>query len=153
MKMTQSTKPNQTPEDLLADFTDRVLDGKTAVLASSSDDELRQLEETVMRVHQASPKEALEEKTIKRMQADFKSRARKAGSSSRTGWQSQQSRQRIALAFAAIAILAAIFLVIPFLTSGNGGVQGTAGLQTQGTLLLIAFGCVVVLLIWLGRRK
>ena len=55
--MTQPDKPNKTPDDLLADFTDRVMDGKTAILASSSDTELRGLEETVMRLNQAFPQE------------------------------------------------------------------------------------------------
>jgi hypothetical protein len=153
MKMTQSTKPTPTPDDLLADFTDRVLDGKTAVIASSTDDELRLLEETVMRLHQGLPKGALAEQDLKRMQADFKTRARKASSSARPNWQSQQSRQRMTLAFAAIAILAAIFILLPFLTAGGGEVQGTAGFQPQGAFLLLAVGGAIVLLIWLGRRK
>jgi hypothetical protein len=153
MKMTQSTKPTPNPDDLLADFTDRVLDGKTAVIAPSTGDELRGLEETVMRLHQALPKGALDERVVKRMQADFKSRARKAGPAARPGWQSRQSRQRLALAFAVIAVLAAIFLLTPFLTGGNGEVQGTAGFQPQGAFLLLAAGGAIALLIWLGRRK
>lgn len=153
MKMTQSNKPTQTPDDLLADFTDRVLDGKTAVLASSADDELRGLEETVMRLNRALPHESPDEATLKRLQADFRSRARSANRSSRPAWQSQQSRRRLILAFTAIVILAAIFIGIPFLLSGSGSVQGAAGLQSQSILTLVAVGCVIVLFIWLGRRK
>ena len=153
MKMTQSTKPTPNPDDLLADFTDRVLDGKTAVVASATDNELRSLEETVMRLHQGLPKGALNEQELRRMQADFKTRARRASMSSRPDWQSQQSRPWIIPAFAAIAIFAAIFILMPFLTTGSGEVQGTAGFQPQGAFLLLGVGGAIVLLIWLGRRK
>lgn len=153
MKMTQPKQPTQTPDDLLADFTDRMLDGKTAVLASPADDELRGLEETVMRLKRVFPQEAPDEATLKRLQADFRSRARSANKSSQPVWQSQQSRRRLILAFTAIVILATIFIGIPFLLSGGGNVQGTAGLQSQSILTLVAVGCIIVLLIWLGRRK
>ena len=153
MKMSQpnSTKPN--PDDLLADFADRVLDGKTSVLASPADGELRGLEETILRLNQAFPQQALEEKTLNRLQANFKVRARRAGSSSKPVWQSQQSRQRLILVFAAIAILAVIFIALPFLTIGNGSAQATAGLQPGGAALLIAAGCIIAFLVWQGRRK
>ncbi len=151
--MTEQNKSTPTMDDRLADFTDRALDGKTTVLASGTDRELRELENTVMRINRAFPKEALDEKTLKRMQADFKSRARKASAPSRPIWQSQQSRQRFVLAFAMIAILAAIFVSLPFLNTGNGEIQGTAGINAGGTLLLVAIGCVIAILIWLRLRK
>lgn len=152
--MTQPDKPIQTPDDLLADFTDRVMDGKITAIASSSDQELRGLEETVMRFKRAFPTEPLDEKKLERMQADFKTRIRKESLiSSRPAWQSRQFRQRFVLAFAAIAILVAIFMITPFLTSGIGDVQGTAGLQSQSIVLLAILGGVIVLVFWLGRRK
>lgn len=151
--MTQPKQPIQEPDDLLADFTDRVLDGKTTVLASPTDVELRGLEETVMRLKQSLPHEIPDEATLKHLQADFRSRTRSADRSPRPVWQSQQSRQRLILAFTAIVILAAIFIGIPFLLSESGGVQGTAGLQPQSILAVVAVGCVIILLIWLGRRK
>ncbi len=153
MKMSQPTQTNPNPDDLLADFTDRVLDGKTSVLASPEEEELRALEQTILRLHQAVPKSSLDEKTFKRMQADFKVRARKAGSSSKPAWQSQTTRQRLVLAFAAIVVVVAIFISLPFLTSNPGSVQGTAGVEAQGIILLAAAVCIVVLIFWLGRRK
>lgn len=152
MSQPNPTKPN--PDDLLADFTDRVLDGKTSVLASTADSELRDLEEMVMHLNQTFPQEALDEKTLRHLQADFKVRARKANSSSnKPAWQSQQSRQRLILVFAAIAILAVIFIALPFLMSGNSTTQATAGLQPGGAILLIAAGCIIAFLIWQGRHK
>ncbi len=152
MSQPNPTKPN--PDDLLADFTDRVLDGKTSVLASPADHELRGLEETIMHLTQTFPQEVLDEKTFKRLQADFKVRARKVNSSSnKPVWQSQQSRQRLILVFTAVAILAVIFIALPLLTLGNGSTQATAGLQPGGAILLIAAGCIIVFLIWQGRHK
>ncbi|HEX2696441.1 MAG TPA: hypothetical protein VHM28_01960 [Anaerolineales bacterium] len=153
--MTKPTNPTPTPDDLLADFTDRVMEGKTAVFASTTDDELRRLEETVMRLNQAFPQKALDEKTLGRLQTDFKSRARKASTSSQPAWQSQQSRQRFILAFTAIAILVAIFIALPLGMFGNGSLTGTAGFQPSSTFLLAAFGlgCVIAVLIWLRLRK
>jgi hypothetical protein len=153
MKMTQPENPMNNLDDQLADFTDRVMDGKTALLASSSDDDLRGIEETVMRLNRAFPQEKLDERTIRRMQADFKTRVRKSNSTSRPIWQSRQFRQRFTLAFAAITILAAIFIITPFITAGTGNIQGTAGEHPGNIALLAILGCVFILILWLGRRK
>lgn len=153
MKMSQPNLNKPNPDDLLADFTDRVLDGKTSALASSADAELRGLEETILRLNQAFPQEAPDEKTLRRLQADFKVRARKAAPSSKPAWQSQRSRQRFVLVFAAAAILAIIFIALPLLTLGNGSTQATAGLQPGSAILLIAAGCIIAFLVWQGRRK
>lgn len=150
--MSQPNQTNPAPDDLLADFTDRVLDGKTSIPASSPDSELRGLEEMVLRLQQSLPQKALDEKTLKRMQADFKVRTRKAGSSSVPFWQFLQPRQRLVLAFAG-AVLAALLIVFPFLTSITVPVEGTAGVQPQAILLLIGISCVVALLIWARRHK
>jgi len=152
MKMSQPNQPNPTPDDLLADFTDRVLNGKTSVPAFPADVELRALAETVLRLQQSLPQEAPDPQTVKRMQADFKVRARKARASSSSVWQSLRRPQRFALAFAG-AVLATLLIVFPFLPSTSDPLQGTAGLPPQDTLLLVSLGCVIVLLIWVRRRK
>ncbi len=150
MKMSQPNQTNPTPDDLLADFTDRVLDGKTSIPASPADNELRGLEETVLRLKQSLTQEALDEKTLKHMQANFKARARQAEPS--PVWQFLRPRQRLVLAFAG-AVLATILIALPLLTSNDNSVQGTAGFQSEGVLLLAGLGCVIVLLIWARRRK
>jgi len=152
MKMSQPNQPNPTPDDLLADFTDRVLNGKTSVPASPADVELRALEEMVLRLKGSLPPEAPDPQTLKRMQADFKVRARKAGASTPSVWQSLRPPQRLALAFAG-AMLATLLIVFPFLPSISDPVQGTAGLQPQDAILLASVGCVIVLLFWVRRRK
>lgn len=152
MKMKRSETPAHNPDDLLTDFTDHVLDGKTGSPRFSTTDEMQRLEETVVRLNRALPYEILDEETLKRMQVNFKSRVG-AGPASRPAWQSQQSRQKFILSFALTGILVVIFIAIPFLLSPGGSVQATAGFQTQGILILSAIGCMIALMVWLGRRK
>lgn len=152
MKMSLPNQTNLTPDDLLADFTDRVLDGKATTPASPTEDELRGLEETILRLKQTLVQKALDEKTFRHMQADFRIRAQKIDSSASSFWQFLRPRQRLAVAFATVA-LATLLIVLPFLTFTNEPIQGTAGLQTQGVILLISVVCLVTLFIWVQRRK
>lgn len=149
MKMSESKQTQPTPDDLLADFTDRVLDGKTS---EPADADLRNLEETVLRLQQALPQEALDEKKLRWMQANFHARVRKADSPTIPVWQFPRPRPRLVLTFAAVA-LAVLLIAVPFLQFTSGPIEGTAGIQEQGLILLIGVVCVVALLIWARRRK
>jgi hypothetical protein len=152
MHMSQPNQTNPSPDDLLADFTNRVLDGEMSVPASPADAELRGLKETILRLKRTIPREAPDEKLLKRMQADFKERTRQAGVSTSSVWQLLRPRQRLTLAFVGIALVA-ILIAFPFLPLSTDPIQGTAGFQAQDVILLAGLGCVVVLLIWVGRRK
>lgn len=150
--MSESKQTNPTPDDLLADFTDRVLDGKTSEPASHADAELRGLEETVLRLRQVLPQEDLDERTLRRMQANFHARVRKADSPTIPAWQFPRARPRLALAFAAVA-LAVLLIAVPLLQFTSEPLKGTAGLQAPGAVLLIGVVCVIALLVWARRRK
>ncbi len=152
MKMNEPNQTTPTPDDSLADFTDRVLDGRTSAPGSPADAELRGLEETVLRLGQALPREDPDEKTLRRMQANFKARMRKADSPTIPTWQFLRPRPRLALAFAMV-VLALLVVALPLLTITSGPLEGTAGLQAQGLLLLVGIVCVIVLLVWARRRK
>jgi hypothetical protein len=153
MKMTQSMKPSPTQDDQLADFTDRVLDGKTAALASS-DAELRALEDTTLRMSRVFPPAGLDERKVRSMQADFKKRLRKADAASTSFWSSPRTRQRFGLALAVIAVIAAVFLITPFLVSGGGDLTASAGTRTPGILgLSIILVGILLFAFWQGRRK
>jgi len=131
------------------------LDGKTSVPASSSDRELRSLEETILRLNQAFPPQSMDNNTRKRMLFDFKIRQQKIEAPSRPViWRSQQMFQRIGLAVAVSAILIAILLMIPSFITGSGSMQASAGLHSQSIgLLVILVGAVLLLGFWLARRK
>lgn len=150
--MSQSKPTQPSPDDLLADFTDRVLNGEISGPASSTDAEMRDLEKTILRLKQTLPQTALDEKTLKRLQADFKIRSRKSISSPTSVWQLLEPRQRLTLAFVGLA-LAVLLIAFPFLPVTTDPIQGTAGFQTQDVILLVGIGCMIVLLIWIGRRK
>lgn len=152
MKMSEPNQSQPTLDDLLADFTDRVLEGGISVPASPTDGELRGLEETILHLKQTLVQAAPDEQTLRRMQTDFKARVRKDDSSDSSFWQFLRPRQRLALSFATVA-LAVLLIAIPFLTVTNPPVEGTAGVQTQGIILLAGVVCVVALLIWSRRHK
>jgi hypothetical protein len=152
MHMSQPIQPNPSPDDRLADFTDRVLEGEIAIPASHTDAELRGLEETILRLRRTLPHEALDEQTLKRMQADFKRRTRQASVSAPSVWQLLQPRQRFTLALAGL-MLAIILIAVPLLPVTNEPIQGTAGLQPRDMLLLIGIVCVTILLIWVKHRR
>jgi hypothetical protein len=157
MTMTRSRKPTaQNPDDLLAEFTDRLLDGKTADSASSADPELRGLEETVLRLNQAFPKGSLDASAARRLQMDFQARLRKDGRESQPAWRSlrsRQSRQRFALLLTVIAVIVVLLVITPLLPVDNGGILGTAGTQGQGIGLAIGLGALLLVFLWLARRK
>lgn len=150
--MSQPNSTHPSPDDWLADFTDHVLDGETAVPTSHTDVELRGLEETILRLKRALPQAAPDGKLLRRMQADFKGRTRRAGVSPSSVWQLLQPRQRLTLAFVGLA-LAVLLVAFPFLPVTTDPIQGTAGFQARDAILLAGIGCVVVLLIWAARRK
>jgi hypothetical protein len=152
--MTKSDKVKIDLDDRLADFTDRVLSGEPNTPVSPSEKELLRLEETVLRLDQSFPQHAMDERTIKRMQADFNMRRRAILPRARPAlWWSQQTRQRVGLALAVIAVIVAVFVIVPFLASG-GDILASAGLHPQSIgLLVFILGGVLLLAVWLGRRK
>jgi hypothetical protein len=150
MKMSEPNQTKPTPDDLLADFTDRVLDGKTSVPASPPNSELRGLEETVLRLKQTLSQEVPDLKKLRHMQANFRTRVRKADSPTIPAWQFLRPHRNLALAFT--VALAILLIAFPFLLLKNGPVQGTAGFEPRVAILLAGVVCVIVLLIW-ARRK
>ena len=145
-------KPNPNPDDELVEFVDRLLDGKTSGYALSANEDQRALEETVVRLNRAFPNEGLDQQTLRRMQKSLRTAARDTGSFPRPAWQSRTSRQRLVMVLAAVVVLAAVFIVLPFLPAG-GSIEGAAGLDSKGIVLLLACGGVIGLLIGLNRRK
>lgn len=147
--MSDSNHTPLTPDDLLADFADRALEGKASAPA---DPALRDLEETVLRLQQSVQAGGLDEKTRRRMQAEFKVRARNVYTPAPSLWRSLRAPQRLTLAFAG-AVLVILLIVFPFLPSTIEPIEGTAGLRPMDVLLLVSLACVTVLLVWARRRK
>ena len=153
--MTKPVNSVKNLDDALVDFTNQSLDKNvpTEPMLDSSNEELHTLEETVMMLNRAFPRQSLSEQTIKRMQADFKVRKAKIDYTPRkVFWKSQQTVQRFGLALAVIVILS-ILLVASFITGGSNSVQASAGLHPQSIGLLVLAGGILFLAIWIGIRK
>ena len=147
--MTKSVKDTKDLDDELADFTDRVLSGGvSATSLPSGDEELLGLEKTVLSLSQSFPHYAMNQATIKRMQADINIRRRKIDAQPRTiVWWSRQTRQRFGLALAVIVLALAGILIIPSFSTGSG-ISASAGLHPLGVGLLVLLVVVLPLIVW-----
>ena len=147
--------PNQ--DDSLADFADRARMDGSAKLEFSADKELRSLEETLLRLNRAFPREAMNEDAVKRMQADFRIRKRRQAAQEQAGrqtWLSSLFQSPVALAVATFVAIGVLAFLAPSLTAIGSSTSGTAGTQTQPIGFLLILGAIVILLaLWSGRRK
>jgi hypothetical protein len=147
--------PNQ--DDSLADFADRARMDSSAKLEFSSDEELRGLEETLLRLNRAFPRDAMNEETVKRMQADFGIRKRRQAAqdqASRQKWLSALFQSPVALAVAAFIVIGVLAFLAPSLTAIGSSTSGTAGTQAKPIGFLLILGMIIILLaLWSGRRK
>ncbi len=154
MNTTEPAKPEPDVDNLLADFTDRLLSGEAPQLAPESEPVLRSLEQSVLQLHQALPHGPADEATRQRMLHAFRERSRQVQPAAPvTSRASRQSRQRLLVAFAVVIVLAILIASPVFLPGVPDHLQGTATLPQQDIALLIVFGGVLIALIWLGRRR
>lgn len=133
----------------IADF----IDGKTA---SSSDPELVQLEQTILRLKQGLPNNALDSATSKQMLVRLKARMkREEETASIPFWKKLfdfQSNPQVGMLLAISAVLILAIVTIPSLqTGGDGTVTGTAN---NSNPTLIIGGIILILLgIYLRSRR
>jgi hypothetical protein len=155
--MTQLKKETHSnPDDRLADFTDQVLEGKLTQTASTADEELLALEETVLRLNKAFPPVQLPEASGKQMQvrlnARMKREAEKPTPSLLERWFGIGNiRPQFAMAFAAVAVLVLLAVLLPGTTTGSS-TTATAFSSSPGLVAGIAL-VVIVLVLWIMRRK
>jgi hypothetical protein len=154
--------PPSNKDNMLADFADLIRADDSSGFDLSADEELRGLEETLLRLNSAFPRESLNEETVKRMQADFGIRRRsQVAHEQKTNHQTWLSflfhslGVKIAATFVVICILA---LLAPSLTTLGSSTSGVAGTQATPIGFLIAFGVGIIIIIilaalWPGRRK
>lgn len=153
--------PNESTEkdNKLADFADRVLEGKLDLTASTTDEELLGLEKTILRLTDAFPPEPLEDAKVKQMLVRLKARARREEEETAAKpsfWKRLfdiQSNPQVGLLFAVAAVLVLMVVSIPALQEAPGSsVSGTA--FSGGSLITVA-GLVGILLVfyWISRRK
>lgn len=147
--------PNQ--DDLLADFTDHIRVDDPAELEFSVDEELRGLEETLLRLNRAFPRETMSREMVKRMQADFGIRKRRLATQERAGrqtWWDFFFQSPVAMAVATFIIVGVLAFLAPSLTAIGSSTSGTAGIQAKPIGFMLTLGVLIVFLaLWSGRRK
>lgn len=133
----------------IADF----IDGKTA---SSSDPQLVQLEETILRLKHGLPNKTIDSATSKQMLVRLKARMkREEETASIPFWKKLfdfQSNPQVGMLIAISAVLILAIVTIPSLqTSGGGTVTGTA--NNSNPTLIIGGIILVILGIYLRLRR
>ncbi len=152
-----SGNPTLHQDNSLADFADRLQMNDSAKPDPDADEELRDLEETLLRLSRAFPREGLNEEIIKRMQADFRIRKRRQAAQEQAGrqtWWNSLFQSPLNLAVATVIAIGVLAFLAPSLIAIGSSMSGTAGTQTQPIGFLIALGVMIILLaFWAGRRK
>ncbi len=144
-------------DDRLANFVDRVLEGKMKQAESNVDDELLGLEQTILRLNQSLPPVSLDEATVKQMQVRLNARIRREAQEVKkpfwVKWFSAQTRPQIGFAFAAIALLIFLFVGTPLLTTDGSSTTGTALAPMNNIIVVGALIGGILVIFWLMRRK
>ena len=169
--MNKTQKNKRILEDQLADFTDNILTEKTAEVDEkpfSPDSELRALEQTALRLKNAFHEDGPNEEVIQRMRKNITVQWEQHKQEKRESilnqwldalklpkpkWQSQQTRQiRAMLSY--VMVMLGLFLLSILLFNGVYSGQPAASGHELNSNLLVASGVLLVLLVlWLNRRK
>lgn len=147
-------------DEELSDFTDRVLKGQMKNTASDPNDELHDLEETILRLHSNMPSSSLGESTKKQMLVRLNARIRreKEQSQKKSFWTSLftggQSRPQFVMAIGVIALLIVTVVISPLLgTDGSSTTVGTALTASRNILLPAILLGLIALILWIKRKK
>jgi len=154
----RETEQGEQLEDRLAEFTDRVLAGKSAQIESGAEDELRRLEETILRLKHAIPHTTLDEATIVQMQSSLTARLRAEAEGRKVDfwWKwlaPRPPRPQLALALGTAIILLFAIFIAPQLTEAEPSISAVATRPSPFTLFLALLAGVALAVIWLSRRK
>ena len=168
--MTNLEKNEQIIVDQLAAYTDLLMSGKPhdqEITSPVPDPDLKALQLTALRLQTAFTGDELDQATIQRMYrniiqemrqkeqrklstvwrnliASFKAPGQK--------WASQQSRQRFSLMATLTAVMILLLMAVPFLNTAGDELAGTSG-QRPSLYVLIAIGALILLAVWLMRRR
>ena len=161
--MTDTNKKFSQDEEL-SDFTDRVLKGQMKQTTSNSNEELRGLEETILRLHSNMPSSALEESTKKQMLVRLNARIRREKEQPQkksfwtflfnTEWLGNQSRSQFVAAMGVLAILIVTVILSPGLAGlGGSSTTGSALSGSSSFILPAVLLGLIVLILWLRNKK
>lgn len=154
--MSQSSNPlKPNLDDRLADFTDDVLEGRKQDSVSELEDELLQLEKTVLRVRTAFPPVNVDEARIKQMQVRLKNRIKREEEEARQPfWARLFSTPQYAMMVGAVGLLIIFLLASPALMIPAGSsTSASATNPAIGPVAAVGLSVVIILILWIKRRK
>lgn len=157
--MSQLNQQNDIDKDNeLADFTDRLLLRNQDRAASSTDDDLLRLEETILRLNQTFPSETLSESRSKQMLVRLHARLKREEQAAKPSFWKElfnfQANPQVGMIFAFVAVVMLVVLIAPTQNLGGAAVSGTASTSSGGTFALIAvLLLVIVAIFWQARKK
>jgi len=161
------TKAKLTPDDQLAEFTDRLLDGETSAQDEAPlalDPELRALAETVLRLRDVISNDDPGEEVVSRMWREIEKQSNEERQKSfrqtlqeifvpRNNWRSRHARQRWTLAVSIVGISIVVLVIVPLMDAINSGLPGTSGGQISYKLVFAILGILILMALWLFRRR
>jgi hypothetical protein len=144
--------------DRLAEFTDQVLARKGKQVESGADDELRRLEELILRLMRAVPHTQLDESTVKRMQAKLKARLSSEVERTKVNfWQNwfRANRFHPQFGFVLCAVLILVFalFIAPHLTQSGPSISAVATRPSPFVFILALLSGITLLVIWISHRQ
>jgi len=154
--MKQSKDRFYLQEDRLAQFADQVLEGKMKQPESNVDDELSDLEQTILRLNQSLPPVSLDEATVKQMAVRLNARIRREAQEIKptiwNKWFSSPLSRQTGIIFGAVVLLILLVLVVPLFTT-NGSSTATALTPINNLVVAGALVGGILFIFWVMRRK
>jgi len=153
--MSQSSNPlKPNLDDRLADFTDDVLEGRKQDSISGMEDELLQLEKTVLQLRTAFPPIQVDEARAKQMQVRLKNRIkREEEEESLPFWKKLFATPQYAMMVGVVSLLIIFLLVFPTTTSPGSSTTATALDPAIGPFAAVGLAAVIIIILWIKRRK
>jgi hypothetical protein len=149
--------PNPTQDDRLSNFADQALSGRVSQIEAELDDELVGLEQTVLRLQNAFPPITLDQIPVKQMQVRLNARIRRENQEKKEPfwkkWFEPQARLQIGMAFAAVALMVTLAVFSPSLTTAGSSTTGTALTPIKNSFVVIMLAGLILITIWIKRRK
>ena len=144
-------------DNRLAAFTDDILVGKVKAV-SDPEEELFQLKQTILRLKSAYPPIEVGGAQIKQMYVRLKNRTKREDIKPKLPvWRqwlgSLQTRPMAQLTAAMVGILLVFIFLAPTFSSAGSSIAATAMHPIQGFWVLVLGSAVIILFVWIVRRK
>lgn len=149
-------------EKKLVDFTDRVLAGKSGQPESNADEELRRLEETILRLKRALPRTESDEAAMKQLDSRLMARLRQEKKSLALPfwhkwfgwvWRRGQFRPLAAVAVSLLVLAAVAVISVLLFPVSSPSVSASELGDTRAAIAVIALTGLILALVWVNRRK